>query len=170
MLKKNVNDAINKQINEELYSAYLYLSMASYLEEMNLPGFANWMRIQFEEEQFHAFKMYDYVIERGGRVILDTIEKPESEFGTIIDIFEASLNHEQHISECINELMSLAIEEKDYASSNFLQWYVDEQVEEEAAVGEILGKLKLVEGKGQALLMLDKEFSERVFTPPTAEE
>lgn len=169
MIKQKVVDAINKQINAELYSAYLYLSMAAYCEELNLPGFANWMRVQFEEEQFHAFKMYDYVIERGGRVVLAAIDKPQTEFKSVINVFEETYKHEQHVTSLIEDLMTLAIEEKDYATSNFLQWFIDEQVEEEATASEVLEHLKLVDGKGQALLMFDREFRTRTFTPPTAE-
>lgn len=167
MIKQKVVDAVNKQINAELYSAYLYLSMAAYCEELNLPGFANWMRVQFEEEQFHAFKMYDYIIERGGRVVLAAIDKPQTEFKSVIDVFEETYKHEQHVTSLIEDLMTLAIEEKDYATSNFLQWFIDEQVEEEATASEILEHLKLVEGKGQALLMFDREFRNRTFVPPT---
>lgn len=166
MIKQRVNDAINAQINAELYSAYLYLSMAAYFEDQNLPGFANWMRVQFEEEQFHGLRFYSFINERGGRVILDAIEKPETNWESIIAVFDNVLAHEEHVTNLINNLMSIAIEERDYATSNFLQWFVDEQVEEEANVNAILNQLKRVNGEGQAILMLDRELATRVFTPP----
>ncbi len=166
MLKKEINDALNKQINEELFSAYLYLAMASYFEDKNLPGFANWMRIQFQEEQFHALKMFDYVNERGGNVVLEAIAKPEVDFDNVIDVFEATLSHEKHITAQIEKLMDIAVEIKDYASQSFLGWYIDEQVEEEASAEEILNQLKMFDGKGQALLMFDRQFAARQFTPP----
>ena len=166
MIKQRVNDAINAQINAELYSAYLYLSMAAYFEDQNLPGFANWMRVQFEEEQFHGLRFYSFINERGGRVILDAIDKPETNWESIIAVFDNVLAHEEHVTNLINNLMSIAIEERDYATSNFLQWFVDEQVEEEANVNAILNQLKRVNGEGQAILMLDRELATRVFTPP----
>ncbi len=169
MIKERLNDAINKQINAELYSAYLYLSMAAYFESQSLPGFANWMRVQFEEEQFHALKFYGYVNERSGRVILDAIDKPETDWENIVAVFENVLAHEEHVTSLINNLMTLAIEEHDYATTNFLQWFVGEQVEEEANVHSLLDQLKRVNGEGHAILMLDRELATRVFTPPVGE-
>ncbi len=166
MFKKEMNDALNQQINEELFSAYLYLAMAGYFEDKNLPGFANWMRIQFQEEQFHALKMFDYVNERGGNVELEAIAKPEADFDNVVDVFKATLAHEKHITGRIEKLMDLAIELKDYASQSFLSWYIDEQVEEEATAEEILNQLKMFDGKGQVLLMFDRQFATRSFTPP----
>ncbi len=168
MLNKKMNDAINKQINEEFYSAYLYLAMATYFEDKNLPGFANWMRIQFQEEQFHALKMYDFVHQRGGKVVLDAIAKPEVKFKGILDVFKETLKHEKMITSQIEGLMDLAVKLKDYASQSFLQWYIDEQVEEEASVEEILNQLEMIDGKGQAVLIFDRQFAARRFTPPTA--
>ncbi len=170
MISQKMQDAINEQINAELYSAYLYLSMSADLEEKGLGGFANWMRAQAQEEEFHAMKFYGYVVERGGRVILDTIKKPRGEWSTVKEIFEETLKHEEHVTGLINKLMDMAIEEKDHASVQFLQWYVEEQVEEEANAGELLDKLTLIDGKGQGLLMMDKELSTRSFTPPATEE
>lgn len=166
MIKQRLNDAINQQINAELYSAYLYLSMAAYFENQSLPGFANWMRVQFEEEQFHALKFYGYLNERGGRVLLEAIEKPETNWENMIAVFENVLAHEVHVTGLINDLMTLAIEERDYATTNFLQWFVGEQVEEEANVNAILDQLKRVNGEGHAILMMDRELATRVFTPP----
>ncbi len=161
---------MNGQLNAEFYSAYLYLSMAAYFESTDLAGFANWMRIQNQEEQFHAMKFYDYIIERGGKVTLRLIEAPPSDWDCPLAVFEATLAHEQKVTGLINKLVYLAREEKDNASEIFLQWFVNEQVEEEDNVSKVLGQLKLIEGSPQALFMMDKEMAQRVFTPPTAAE
>ena len=161
MLKETIQDALNKQINAELYSAYLYLSMSSYFESINLKGFANWMRVQAQEELGHAMRMYDYVVERGGRVILDTIEKPPSEWKSPLDAFEAVYNHETKVTGLINDLVELALKERDHATYNMLQWFVNEQVEEEASADEIVQKLKLVGDEGRALFMIDRELAQR---------
>ena len=166
MLNKKIETALNNQINAEFYSAYLYLSMSAYLQDNSLIGFANWMRAQFEEEQFHALKMYDYLLERGGQIKLEQVDKPPHDWKNIIDVFEEVLKHEQEVTRSINDLMSLAIEERDHATVNFLQWFVDEQVEEEANVSDILAQLKLVGGQGSGLFMLDREAAQRKFTPP----
>lgn len=167
MLSKKLEQVINEQINAEMYSAYLYLSMSAYFEEQNLSGFANWMKIQFQEEQFHAFKFFDYVNERGGRVVLDAIEKPQIEWKDAVEVFEETYKHEQHVTSLINNLMDVAIEERDHATKSFLNWYIDEQVEEEAGVSGLLEQLKLIDGKGHGMLMLDRELAQRVFTSPT---
>ncbi len=167
MLNKKVEQELNKQVNAELFSAYFYLSMSAYLESINLPGFAHWMRIQVEEEQFHAMKMFDYINERGGRAVLTAIEKPKTEWKNVIEVAEEIYAHEQLVTSLINNLLDVAIEEKDHATNNFLQWFVAEQVEEEANTENILNQLKMVEGKGHGLFMLDKELSTRVFVPPT---
>ena len=167
MLSKKIEKALNKQINAEFYSAYLYLSMSAYLQDISLIGFANWMRVQYEEEQFHALKMYDYLLERGGQVKLETVKAPPHKWKNIIDVYEEVLKHEQEVTRSINELMSLAIEEHDHATANFLQWFVDEQVEEEATVSDLLAQLKLVGGQGSGLFMLDREAAQRKFIPPT---
>jgi ferritin len=166
MLHEKIEKAINKQINAEFASAYLYLSMATYLNDQNLAGFSNWMKAQYEEEKFHAMKMYDYVLERGGSVVLDTIEKPKHNWKNIIDVFKDTLKHEEGVTALINDLTSLAIDQRDHATVNFMQWFVDEQVEEEASVSELLAQLELVEGKGSGLFMLDREAGQRKFTPP----
>ncbi len=166
MINQRVQDAINEQINAELYSAYLYLSMESYLEKNGLPGFANWMRIQFQEEQFHGLKFFDYVNERGGQVTLKPIAGPETSWDGVIAVFEEVAKHEAHVTSLINNLMSIAIEEKDYAATNFLQWYVDEQVEEEATAATILDQLRMIGGEGHGMLMLDREMAARTFTAP----
>ena len=167
MLSNKLEKALNKQINAEFYSAYFYLSMSSFLNEINLTGFSNWMRVQFEEEQFHAMKIYDYVLERGGKVKLDTIEKPPYKWKDVLDVFKDVLKHEQHVTKLINDLTDLAIQEKDHATVNFLQWFIDEQVEEEANVSELLAQLEMIEGKGSGLFMLDREAKQRKFIAPT---
>ena len=169
MINPVVEKALNDQINAELYSAYLYLSMAAALEDMGLPGFANWTRIQNEEETFHAMKIYDFIIERGGRVKLTSIDTPPSEWKDVVTVFKEILKHEQLVTSLINKLMDTAIEQKDHATNMFLQWFVTEQVEEEANVDEVLQQLDLAQESKGALFMLDKDMGTRVFTPPSAE-
>ena len=170
MISKKMEKALNSQINAELYSAYLYLSMVAYFESINLPGFSNWMRIQIQEETAHAMKIFDFVNERGGRVTLKAIEEPSTEWESPLAVFEATYKHEQKVTGLINELVNLAIEEKDHATRSFLQWFVDEQVEEESSVDQVLQQLKLVEKAPGGLHMLDKELGQRVFTPPATEK
>lgn len=168
-MNQRVEKAINEQINAELYSSYLYLSMSAYCESEGLSGFANWMKVQAEEELFHATKMFNYVHERGGRVLLTSIEAPKTQWESILAVFEEVFAHEQKVTALINNLVTIAREEKEYATENFLQWYVAEQVEEEDSVSKILGELKFVDGKGSGLFMLNREAAQRVFTPPTKE-
>lgn len=170
MISTKMEEALNGQMNAEMYSAYLYLSMESYFKLLNLNGFANWMRIQNQEEQFHAMKFYDYIIERGGRVTLRKIEAPPSNWDSPLAVFEATLEHERKVTGLINDLVHLAREEEDNASEVFLQWFVNEQVEEEDNVSTVLGQLKLIKESPQALFMLDKEMGQRVFTPPPVAE
>ncbi len=165
MLNKRVEKELNQQLNQEMYSAYLYLSMSAYLASQNLQGFANWMKIQFQEEQDHAMKLYTYILDRGGRVSFDTIEAPEEEWGSIIEVFEKVLAHEQSITANINELVNTSIEEKDHATVSMLQWFVTEQVEEESSVSDLLDQLKLIKGEGAGLFMLDREARQRTFVP-----
>jgi ferritin len=165
MLNLKVEASINDQINAELYSAYLYLSMSAYLETENLPGFASWMRVQFEEEQAHAMKFFDYVNERGGRVILEAIEAPKTEWASVVEIFEQTLAHERMVTERINVMMDIALEERDYATESFLRWYIDEQVEEEAGAEAILSQVERLDGHGNGMMMMDRELGSRVFTP-----
>ena len=169
MLKQTVQDAMNKQIRDELYSAYLYLSMSAYCESINLPGFAHWMQMQEAEEKIHAMKFYDFINERGGRVILQAIDQPPSEFQSPLDVFEETLKHEQHVTALINDLYTLAVEERDYASQIFLQWFITEQIEEEDNVGQIIETLKMIGDSRQGLLMLDREFGTRA-VPQAAPE
>ncbi|MCQ6253640.1 ferritin [Methanocaldococcus sp.] len=169
MIKENILNALNKQINKEFYSAYLYLSMSAYAESLGLKGFAQWFKVQSQEELDHAMKIYSYVIERGGRVKLYAIEKPKNDW-SIIEVFEDGYKHEQLMTESINNLMDLAVSEKDYATVNFLQWFVNEQVEEEASFSEILDKLKLIGDDKRGLFMLDKDLGQRVYTSPITEK
>ena len=169
MISKKMEDALNKQVNAELYSAYLYLSMAACFESMNLPGFANWMRVQTQEETTHAMKIYDYICERGGRVMLKAIEAPPANWKSPLAAFEAALKHEQKVTGLINNLVNLAVAGKDHATQIFLQWFVSEQVEEEKSADEIVQKLNLTKNMPGALYMLDKEMGQRVFTPPASE-
>jgi len=168
MLSDRMQNALNDQVNAELYSAYLYLSMSAYFQSIDLPGFAKWMRMQALEEQVHAMKLFDHVIERGGRAILPAIEGPATEWDSPTAVFENTLAHEQKVTGLINGLVDLAVEEKDHASNIFLQWFVSEQVEEEATASEVLGKVRRVENVPQGLLMLDNELGTRTFVvPPT---
>jgi ferritin len=161
MLSEKLSRAINAQINHELYSGYLYLSMAAYFDGESLPGFAHWMRAQAAEEQEHALKFYDYVYERGGTVTLAAIDGPPTEFASPLAVFEQTLAHERKVTGLINDLYALAVEDKDYASQVFLQWFISEQVEEEDNATQIIDTLKRVGEKGQALVMLDRELGRR---------
>ena len=170
MLKEKMLKALNDQINEELYSAYLYLSMSAYFEDINLPGCANWMRIQVQEELSHAMKFYDFINDRHSRINLGEIKGPQFEWKSPMDAFEAAFKHEQHISSCINSLADIANELGDHPTMSFLKWFIDEQVEEEASVDEIIQKLKLAGEQGPGMYMLDQELSARVFVPPASNE
>ncbi len=165
-----MQEAINAQINAELYSAYLYLAMGAWAETENLSGIANWMRVQFQEEQFHALKFFDYVYERGGNVVLKAIDEPPSHFDSALAVFEETLAHERKVTGLINDLYALAVEEKDYAAQSFLQWYIDEQVEEEASAAAIVEQLKMIGDNKMGLMMLDRELRARTFTPPASAE
>jgi len=164
MLSEKMINALNDQINKEMYSAYLYMAMSADSESKGLKGFANWFFVQYQEEMTHAMKIYHYVLEQSGRVELKAIEQPGIEFGSPLDMFTATLKHEQFITQSINDLMDLAIEIRDHATQIFLQWFVTEQIEEEGNDNEIIDKLKLA-GEGNGLFMIDKELSARIFTP-----
>ncbi len=161
MISKKMEDGINKQINAELYSAYLYLSMSAYFESTGLSGFAAWMKAQALEEREHAMKFFDYLAERGGRILLDAIDKPKSEWKSSLDVFEEVYTHEQHVTSLIHQLVELAEKEKDHASSVMLQWYVTEQVEEEASASDIVDKLKMVGESGNGIFMMDQKLGQR---------
>ena len=168
MISDKLNDALNGQINAELYSSYLYLSMAAWFSARSLPGFANWMRCQVQEELFHATKMFDYVNERGGTVVLEAIAKPDDTWDSPLTVLKQVARHEAHVTKLINDLVNCALDERDHASNIFLQWYVTEQVEEEASVGEALNKLKMIGKDSAGMFAMDLEMGKRIFTPPAA--
>lgn len=160
-ISTKMSEAINKQINKELYSGYLYLSMSTYFASNNLSGFAKWMRLQAKEEQSHAMKFYDYVLERGGIVDLFAIDMPKSDWKSPLEVFEFTYAHEQKVTEMINNLMDFSKSEKDFATEEMLQWFVKEQVEEEANASYILEKLKLVKDNVGGLFIIDGELGKR---------
>ena len=168
MIKKKVADKINAQINAELYSAYLYYSMAAYFESMSLKGFSHWMKAQALEEMNHANIFATFLTERGGRVLLKAIDAPQTEWKSPLACFEAVYTHEQHVTDLINKLMALATAETDYATANKLQWFIGEQVEEEASADEVVQKLKLVDKTEGGLFLLDIELAKRPFMLPLA--
>ena len=161
MLKDPIEDALNEQINAELYSEYVYLSMAAYYEDEGLPGFASWMRAQADEEHAHAMRIYDYVHERDGRVTLAGIDDPPTEWEGPTAAFETAYEHEVEISRMIDDLVALAREENDNATENMLQWFVAEQVEEEATAQEVLDRLRLIGDDGTGLMMVDRDLGQR---------
>ncbi|EHQ35817.1 ferritin [Methanoplanus limicola] len=171
-MNPKIEKELNEQIMWELYSSYMYLSMSSWYESIGLKGFANWESVQAQEELEHAMKFYSYMISRGGRVKLQAIKEPPTEWASPLDAFEASLEHEKFVTSRINLLVELAIEERDHPTNNMLQWYVDEQVEEEANAEEILNQLRLMgsQGNSSLLYMLDKELATRVYTPPATDK
>ena len=165
MLSEKMQDALNEQVNAEAYSGYLYLSMAAYFESVGFRGFAQWMYMQAREEFFHTSKLYNFVIERGGRAALKAIEAPPAEWASPLAVFEDALKHEQKVTGLINNLVNLAKQENDHASDIFLQWFVTEQVEEEASAEEVVQKLKLIGDAGQGLYMMDQELGQRFISP-----
>lgn len=166
MISKKMTDSINGQVNREIYSAYLYVSMAAYAASLGLKGFANWFQVQVQEELFHARKMYDYINQQGGRAVMKAIEEPPGDFKSPKDLFEKTLEHEKKVTAMINKLASQAKTENDHATGIFMQWFVTEQVEEEANALEILQKLNLIGKDANGLFMVDTELAQRVFTPP----
>ena len=161
MIKPKILNILNKQINEELYSSYLYLSMSNYFSSLNLDGFAKWMRMQSQEENAHGMKIYDYILQRDGKVVLSKIETPKAIWKSPLEVFQETLKHEQHISSCIHNIVNLAIQEKDHATTQFFQWFVGEQVEEESNASNILEKMKMVGDNKSGLFMLDRELGKR---------
>lgn len=162
MISKQMAEALNDHLNKELYSAYLYMSMSSHAHYIGLKGFANWFNIQVQEELIHVQKAYHYLLDQGTKVIFEAVDKPPTDFKSPLDLFETTLNHEKQVTARVHSLVSQANKENDYASSNMLQWFVDEQVEEETTVSDIIQKLKLVGNDGTGLLMIDKELGTRV--------
>ena len=165
MISTKMQDALNKQLNEELFSSYLYLSMAAYFEEKNLKGFAHWFRIQNQEENMHGMKFFNFIVQKGGKVSLKQIETPKTDWNSILEVFTDSLKHEQKISGLINLLTELSMNEKDYATHTFLQWFITEQVEEEANVHELIQKLEMIGDNKSGLYLLDNELRSRVAAP-----
>lgn len=169
MLSNKLQAELNKQMNNEFFSEFEYLSMAAYFHNMNLDGIANYFHVQAQEEHFHAMKIFHFVLDKGGKVELQQIAKPDVEFSSPVAVFTKALEHEKKVTKSINDLMDEAIKENDHAVNSFLKWYVDEQVEEEAMASKALGKMELIGGKGEGLLILDQEYAGRTFTPPPAE-
>ncbi len=169
MLTEKIEAAFNDQLNFEMYSANIYLSMATWFDAKNLTGFASWMKIQYQEEMFHVMKFYDFINERGGRALITGIAEPATEWDSPRAAFENALAHERLVSGRIGDLVTMAADQKDHASVNFLQWFVGEQVEEESSVDAVVQQLILMEGAAGGLFMLDRELAQRVFTPPAGE-
>ena len=170
MLDEKMKKALTDQVNEEFYSAYLYLSMSAYFSKIGLKGFANWMMVQYKEEVDHGMKMFNYILSRGEEVKLQAIKEPPSEWESPLQVFEETLKHEQHITERINYLIDIAEEVKDRATYNFLQWFIDEQVEEEENDREIIDRLRFIGDNGNGLFMLDRDLGTRTYTPLVNEE
>jgi len=168
MVTEKMAKALNDQLNFEFYSAYVYLAMAAHADNIGLKGFANWFYAQYQEEQMHAMKFFDYIQDQSVEVELEAIEKPRKEYKDALEMFEETLKHEQEVTAKINDLASLAIDEKDHATNSFLQWFITEQVEEEATVNEIIDKLKLAGTTGYGLFVVNNELGARTFTDPTA--
>ncbi len=164
-MNQKLVDAINGQINYEIESAHIYLAMAGYVGTLGLDGFENWLMVQYEEELAHAKKFMGYLNERGGRINIKGFEDPQNEFKSLLDVFETSLKHEYTVTERINNIMALAHDVRDFATISFMQWFVDEQVEEEDSFGKVIDKIKLVKDAG--LYLLDQEMATRVFVDPT---
>ncbi len=164
MLSKKMEEALNIQVNREMYSAYLYMAMSAHSNEIGLKGFANWFMVQYHEEMLHAMKIFEYIQRKGGTNKLPAIDEPPAQWESALDMFEKTYEHEQKVTAWINELMEIAIEEKDHATQIFLQWYVTEQVEEEENDTDIIAQLKLIKDNSQGLLLLDRELAGRVTT------
>lgn len=161
MLSKPVQNAINNQINKEFYSAYLYLSMAAYFQATNLPGFAHWMTVQAKEEADHAMKFYNYINESNGKVVLEAIDKPSSDFKSPLDVMKKALEHEKKVTASINAIYELAVKEKDYPTQVMLQWFITEQVEEEKTTSDIIEMLKMIGDAPAGLIMADRQLGAR---------
>lgn len=168
MLKDKIAEALNDHLNAEIYSAYLYYSMSAYFLSLNLKGFANWMYVQALEEMVHADKFFHFISDRGGRVLLKAVACPETKWASTEEVLSETLKHERIVTARIHGLVDMAMQEKDFATKTFLDWFVNEQVEEEASADEILQSVKMVQASPQALFMLDREVGQRTFTPPAA--
>jgi ferritin len=164
-VSQKMHNKLNDQIQKEFFSEYFYLSMSAYFESIDLPGFANYFRVQAQEERDHALKIFDYVTDTEGRVYLQKLDQPQHDFGSPMEILQMSLEHERFITKSIHEIFSAAMEDKDYSTVTFLNWFVTEQVEEEANATKLIGKLKLVENDGRGLMLLDNELATRTYVP-----
>lgn len=167
MLNKKIEEAINAQINAEMWSAYLYLSMAAHCHAIGQPGMARWFEVQFKEEQDHAKILFNYVISRNGNVTLKAIDAVPTEWNSILDVFESTLAHEQKVTAMINDLFALTTQENDYATQSMLKWFIDEQVEEEENAQTIIDNIKMIKDNGYGIYMLDKELGARTYTQPS---
>lgn len=167
MLNKKIEEAINAQINAEMWSAYLYLSMAAHCHAIGQPGMAKWFEVQFKEEQDHAKILFNYVISRNGNVTLKAIDAVPTEWNSILDVFESTLTHEQKVTAMINDLFALTTQENDYATQSMLKWFIDEQVEEEENAQTIIDNIKMIKDNGYGIYMLDKELGARTYTQPS---
>lgn len=166
MISKRVLESLNKQLNREYYSAILYLNMAAYVDRIGFKDTAIWFKVQYHEEKYHAMRFYEYIQSRGGILEFFDIESPNQEYSSLKDIFEKTLIHEEEVTASINNLMEIAVQEKDHATQIFLQWFITEQVEEEENVNDILTRINLLDGDKQGLLLLDKELGTRILTVP----
>ena len=167
-ISQTMQDAFNEHINHEFFASYLYLSMSAYCESINLPGFAHWMRIQSQEEYSHAMKLYDFLLDRDGKVALLPIAQPALEFGSVHDVMQQTLDHERSVTGLINDLYGKAVSEGDYASQVHLQWFITEQIEEEKIASELVEQLNLIGDRGDALLFMDRELAARTLAPDPA--
>lgn len=169
MLSERLLKELNEQVKYELYSAHYYLAMAAYCASEDLDGFANFFKVQADEEKFHAMKFFDFINDMDGRVTILGLEEPNNEFNSVLDVFKAALEHEKFVTSRIYKLMDIAVEEKEHATISLLKWFVDEQVEEENSMKMIIKKLERLGDNSQGLYMLDEELSQRTFTPPATE-
>lgn len=168
MISEKLVNEINEQIKYEFFSAHLYLAMAAYCASEDLMGFANFFKVQAEEEKFHAMKFFDYVVERGGRTRLTALDSPQNDYASVLDAFKFSYEHEQFVTKRIYKLMDIAMDEREHATISFLKWFIDEQVEEESTFSGLVKKLERVDNNVNGIYMLDAELAQRIFTPPAA--
>jgi ferritin len=168
MLSERLLTALNDQVNFEFYSEYSYIAMAAYCEAQDMPGFANFFKVQAQEERFHAMKFYDYIYQMNGNVTLNSLEKPEGEFSDVLDVFRHGFTHEKEVTKRIYNLMDIATDEREHATISLLKWFIDEQVEEENTFNTIIKRLQRIIDSPAALYLLDEELAARTFTPPAA--
>ena len=161
MLKSMIENALNEQIDNEMSSAHLYLSMAAFFEHEKLPGFASWLKMQSREEFGHGMRIFEYILDRGGRVVLGGIASPPAQFGSPFEVFEQILQHERQVTESIHQLYELAVKERDYPTQTHLHWFINEQVEEERSAEEILDRLRSIESHAHLMFLLDRELGDR---------